>query len=426
MNEKYLHFIWKSKRLLSAELTTTTGESVRIKNFGDYNFDSGPDFFNGSILLGGLLLYGNIEMHVNSSDWMKHGHQFDLAYSNVILHVVYNHDMEIVVNGSVLPTLELKYLIDWKHFNESKQKLEFQSRIPCDQQLKDVPTKIVSDQLKRNTHDRLQRKANEIEHLSENLRWSIHELLFRFLLKTFGGKLNGLPFLELANQIPVYRFLRSSMQVREAILLGLAGFLDHDFDHQYEKELKSNWTFQKHRLQLSNVDSSSFKFKGARPASFPALRLVQFAAFSNHFDWSCDFWSLEPTEIVKIFMDALTKEPTSYWENHYHLGRPKQKPSSGKLAKEASLTIVINAVAPFLFWYGQKQGNIVLLNKAIELLELLPQEKNKVLERWKSLVSYPSNARFGQAVLELNNQWCAPKKCLKCLIGKELLNLSQS
>lgn len=425
MNEKYLHFIWKSKRLLTANLTTTTGEQIIIKDFGEYNFDSGPDFFNGSIQLEGLTLHGNIEMHVNSSDWMKHGHQFDSAYNNVVLHVVYNHDMEILVNGTILPTLELKYLIDWKHFNDSKRKLEFQNRIPCDQQLQDVSPKIISDQLKRNTHDRLQRKASEIDQLMEQSGLSIHELLFRFLLKTFGGKLNRFPFQELANQIPVYRFLRAPIQVRESILLGLAGFLEEDFDKKYEQELKSNWIFQKHLLQLSTLDSSSIKFKGARPSGFPALRLVQFATFSNHFDWSYDFWSQSSDEIVRSFVHALTKDPNSYWTDHYHLGRTKQKPSSGRLSKEAALNIVINAVAPFLFWYGKKYEDISLLNKAVELLELLPQEKNKIVERWQRLISYPDNARFGQAVLELNNQWCAPKKCLNCLIGKELLNLTQ-
>ena len=36
-----------------------------------------------------------VEMHVNSSDWDLHQHSSDLAYQNVILHVVWNHDKEI-------------------------------------------------------------------------------------------------------------------------------------------------------------------------------------------------------------------------------------------------------------------------------------------------------------------------------------------
>src|SRR6218665_3427819 len=421
MNEKYLHFIWKSKRLLTTELTTTTGEKITIKNFGDYNFDSGPDFFNGAVQLENLLHHGNIEMHVNSSDWMKHGHQFDSAYNNVILHVVYNHDLEILVNDTILPTLELKYLIDWKHFNESREKLVFQNQIPCNKQLNEVSLNTITAQLKQNTHDRLQRKANEINQLFENSGSDIHALLFRVLLRTFGGKLNGFPFLELAHQVPVYHFLRSQVEVRESIVLGLAGFLNSDLEHHYEQALKNHWNFQKHRLQLHNLASATIKFKGTRPSSFPALRLVQFAHFSASFDWSTDFWIEEPKEIVSLFMKALLVNPPSYWNEHFHIGKRKQRPLSGALTKAAAENIVINAVAPFLFWYGQKHGNIVLLNKAVELLELLPQEKNRILERWQKMIQFPDNARFGQAVLELNNQWCIPKKCLKCLIGKEVL-----
>lgn len=324
MNEKYLHFIWKSKRLLTTDLNATTGEKLSVRNFGEYNFDSGPDFFNGAVMIDDILHHGNIEMHVNSSDWIKHGHQFDPAYNNVILHVVYNHDMEILVNDQPLPTLELKYLIDWKHFNESPGKLQFQNTIPCDKQLAEVSFETISSQLKKNTHDRLQRKASEIDFLFETMELSIHELLFHVLLRAFGGKLNALPFLQLANRIPV----------------------------------------------------------------------------------------------------SLTVKNNDYWTTHYHLGKKKSKPGSGSLSKGMAENIVINAVVPFLFWYGQKHGNITLLNKAVELLELIPQEKNNIVERWQKLVSYPNNARFGQAVIELNNQWCTPKKCLKCLIGKELMALS--
>jgi len=424
MNEKYLHFIWKSKRLLTTDLHTASGEKLNIKNFGEYNFDSGPDFFNGAVLIEDILHHGNIEMHVNSSDWIKHGHQNDPAYNNVILHVVYNHDTEILVNDHPLPTLELKYLIDWKHFNNSPRKLEFQNTIPCDKQLSEVAVETISSQLKKNTHDRLQRKASEIDFLFETMQLSIHELLFHVVLRSFGGKLNGLPFLELANRIPVYHFLRSGVQIREAILLGASGFLDDLFTDDYELLLKSDWVFQKHKLTLSNLDPASLKFKGVRPGSFPALRLVQFAHFSSRFDWSHNFWTDEPAEILDLFLRSLIVKTNNYWAEHYHLGKKKSKPDSGSLSQEMAENIVINAVVPFLFWYGQKYGNIALLNKAVELLELIPQEKNKIVERWQKLTAYPNNARFGQAIIELNNQWCTPKKCLKCLIGKEVMSLT--
>jgi hypothetical protein len=92
MKEKYLHFIWKNKRLPFHLMTTTAGKAIRVLNVGTYNTASGPDFFNGQIELDNVVYNGNIELHIKSSDWIAHKHQFDAAYDNVILHVVYEHD----------------------------------------------------------------------------------------------------------------------------------------------------------------------------------------------------------------------------------------------------------------------------------------------------------------------------------------------
>lgn len=130
MNEHYLHFLWKNKRLPLHRLRTIDGEKIEILHVGFYNPDSGPDFFNGQIRINEVKHSGNIEMHVKASDWNQHGHQHDPAYSNVILHVVYEHDQLIFIEGIPIPTVELKAFIDWKHydwFNQYYQKNRGQS-----------------------------------------------------------------------------------------------------------------------------------------------------------------------------------------------------------------------------------------------------------------------------------------------------------
>lgn len=95
MKEELLHYIWQSKTLLHKTLTTTDGKKIEVIKTGTHNNDSGPDFFNARIVLDGTIWAGNIEMHINSSDWIKHKHQNDKAYNNVILHVVFNNDLEL-------------------------------------------------------------------------------------------------------------------------------------------------------------------------------------------------------------------------------------------------------------------------------------------------------------------------------------------
>ena len=104
MKEEYLHAIWRMKRLPNNNLFLTDGRQLNIRNTGWHNHDSGPDFFNGSIEIDGIIWNGNIEIHVKASDWLRHGHTGDEHYANVILHVVWEEDTDL---GLPFPTLKL-------------------------------------------------------------------------------------------------------------------------------------------------------------------------------------------------------------------------------------------------------------------------------------------------------------------------------
>ncbi|MFC2104831.1 DUF2851 family protein [Bacteroidota bacterium] len=96
MKEEFLHYIWKYKLYKNANLISANQERIEILNQGIHNFDSGPDFFNAKVKINDTIWAGNVEIHINSSDWYKHNHHKDKAYDNVILQVVYNHDRDII------------------------------------------------------------------------------------------------------------------------------------------------------------------------------------------------------------------------------------------------------------------------------------------------------------------------------------------
>ncbi|MBU2019768.1 MAG: DUF2851 family protein, partial [Bacteroidetes bacterium] len=113
MNESYLHFLWEMRYLPSTVLELTDKTEFRILKFGTYNKnESGPDFLEASLEINSVILHGNIEFHLKSSDWYLHNHHLDPAYNNVILHVVWQHDSEVVQNGFHLPTLLLSEFIN--------------------------------------------------------------------------------------------------------------------------------------------------------------------------------------------------------------------------------------------------------------------------------------------------------------------------
>ena len=91
--EAVLHYLWRYKLLKSSSFKCVENKDVEILNWGEYNANSnGPDFKFSSIKYDGLIWFGNIEIHKNSSDWFKHKHHCDPQFENVILHVVRKHD----------------------------------------------------------------------------------------------------------------------------------------------------------------------------------------------------------------------------------------------------------------------------------------------------------------------------------------------
>lgn len=116
LNERLLHLIWKEQSFDTSGLKTVDGRSIRIEDIGRPNGAGGPDFQNARLMIDGESLHGDVEMHLHASGWRAHGHERDLDYNGVILHVVlFNDDARAedrLHNGKPLPRLELEpYLI---------------------------------------------------------------------------------------------------------------------------------------------------------------------------------------------------------------------------------------------------------------------------------------------------------------------------
>lgn len=419
MNENYLHFLWKNKRLPLTNLLTIDSKKIEILHVGIHNPDSGPDFFNGQILLDEIRHSGNIEMHVKSSDWNLHGHQFDKAYSNVILHVVYEHDQLIFIEGIPIPTVELKQLIDWEHFNWFTNYYKRTAPILCEPFLQEVPGVMVVNQLERALFQRMDRKMMELEQLYQSSKMSFKEILFHTISRAFGMKVNQLPFQELAVGIPFDKFLKATRRQKMAIAFGVGGFLNENKPVAYYEELKREWDFQRYRLKLTAQHTHSWKFKGCRPGGFPTQRLAQFASFVHEMNWDSDTWYLPANELLIQLQTQLMKPADDYWTTHFDFGKEKKAPSN--ISKATVNTIITNSVVPFLWWLSRRLSDDTYRSKAFEILTLLPAEKNEKTVSWKNVGIKPVNALESQGLIELTNEFCTKKKCLECVIGNAIL-----
>lgn len=130
MNEDFLHYIWQYGLYDLSDFKTTDGREIRVVFPGIPNNDAGPDFLDAKLQIGRVMWVGHVEIHVNSSDWVKHKHQLDKAYDPVILHVVYNADKK-VKNSLGLSLTEVELKINPGFYSYYEEMLSDLQPIPC-------------------------------------------------------------------------------------------------------------------------------------------------------------------------------------------------------------------------------------------------------------------------------------------------------
>ena len=168
-----MQYIWKHALFDRSALKTTEEKPIEIVHSGLHNSDAGPDFFNAKLRIGDTLWAGNVEVHIKSSDWLKHKHQNDGAYKNVILHVIWENDKEIELPGGFsLPSLELKNFVVPDVYRKYEDLKTSSKHIPCENEISKVTPLTLNSWLDRLVAERLERKTNLI---SSNLQKSIND-----------------------------------------------------------------------------------------------------------------------------------------------------------------------------------------------------------------------------------------------------------
>ncbi|MEQ9467473.1 MAG: DUF2851 family protein [Ekhidna sp.] len=420
MDEQFLHYIWKYQKFVKAPVQTTGGHDISIFSTGSHNHDSGPDFEEARIKIGDIEWAGQVEVHINSSDWIRHNHQTDAAYDNVILHVVWNHDKEITVNSQPLPTLELKNNVDLELLNKYKRHIHAVDEIPCSSQLPGIHSLTISGMLDRTMIDRLASKAERILQILSKTNNDWEEATYRTLAPNFGFSTNKEAFVRLTELLPFSRLKKAlqSAKSTEALLFGQAGFLDEVQD-DYQKSLKEEFSYLRQKFQLVDpMVKPQWKFGKLRPANFPSVRIAQLASLLHRHPKL--FSLLIETKDLKVLKKELLVEVSDYWQTHYDFGKARKTPSAS-MGISSFENLLINSVAPLLAAYSKYTDNQDFMNRGVELLESLASEKNRITKKWGSVGIKPKSAFDSQALIELFSNYCKRRRCLQCNIGVEIL-----
>ncbi|HKJ49221.1 MAG TPA: DUF2851 family protein [Christiangramia sp.] len=423
MKEDFLYHIWKFQKFNSEGLRTSENDQIKIVNPGFQNELAGPDFFNAKVQIGEQLWAGNVEMHIKSSDWYFHQHETDPNYDNVILHVVWDHDVDIFrKNGSKVPTLILKDRVENSMLQAYKNLItKDYFKINCENDFKEFSDFQVEHWLERLYFERLEEKSKLIFRLLDETGNNWEAVLFAIIFKSFGLNVNSDSFLGIARSID-FRIIQKIGDRRltmEALLLGQAGLLKNE--DKYSLELMQEYEFLRNKYSLYNKYLESPQYFRLRPDNFPNIRLAQLAAL--YAKNKSIFYALIEANTVQDLKNIFDLEISEYWKTHYNSGK-EHKSRNKKLSSNFIDLLLINCVVPLKYCYSKFIGH-ENDQHIQELISSIKLEKNSIIQIFNELrPKTAKNAMDSQALLQLKNEYCNLNKCLQCELGASLLRKS--
>jgi hypothetical protein len=402
---------------------TTDGQEITILRRGRLNTDSGPDFSHARIRIGDAEWVGNVEIHIHADEWFTHRHHTDKAYNNTILHVVLHDNKEVTrQDGTIVPAIEISNRI---HAGIDEQYTLLKSSlntIPCATFLPCIDQFTIHQVLDRVSIERLERKTGQVKEWLQKVNNDWHSVFYFAIARSFGFGTNSEAFEQLGLNLPLQVLAkhRDNASQIEALMFGTAGFLDTEPLDDYQMGLRDEWEFYRIKYRLNGLQGNTFKFMRMRPGNFPTLRIAQLAALvskSHHLLSKV----IEENDTVKI-IGYFKSEASEYWKNHYQFGKTCKEHHT-EMSTSAIQNLIINAVVPVLFVYGQVCGDESISNKAINLLHQLPAENNHIIAGWSQYGIHARTAFDSQALIELRKNHCDEKKCLACKIGHKVMSL---
>ena len=417
MNENLLQYLWKYKIFSKIDFKDSDGNPLEILDFGKFNKNSGPDFSLAKIKTKNIVLAGNVEIHVKSSDWYFHHHDTQKDYQSVILHVVYSNDVDVSeLKNAGIPTLELKDYIDDKILSKYQSLENHFDFIPCESifEPKKIPFLFSEETLLK----KLDEKSIEIEHLLNQSKNNYEAVLFQKIAYSFGLKVNAEIYQNIAENIEfkiIQKISQNQFQL-ESLLFGKGNLLEKETETN--QKWKREFDFLKNKFKISE-QTFPVKFLRLMPPSFPTIRFSQLAMLyhlqPNLFSKILKAKNIQ--ELKSLFENVKTSD---FWENHYTFEKASEEKIEKKLSDDFIEILLINAVLPTIYTYF-KNINPEKTDQVLEFYKNLSPEKNSIISSWKKLNVKFSSALETQAFLYHHKHLCSYKNCLNCNIGLKIL-----
>ena len=266
--------------------------------------------------------------------------------------------------------------------------------------------------------DRLRRKYDDIMRIFGECDQDWNQTFYTILLRVMGGDRNREAYASLASKVTCAMLSREkgSPTNLEALLLGGAGFLFAAGDKDdYTLRLEAEFRHLAAKYSIVPLKPAVWDTARLHTANFPTVRLAEIAALFAKKDFMLDgMLACRTADAIDHLFGVSASE---YWDTHYKPGAQAGL-SPKRIGRSKTALVAINLAAPLMFAYGRQTGAEELCDRALELLESVPAEKNGKLEGWYGRGCVAASGFESQALLQLTNEYCTPRLCADCPLGR--------
>ncbi len=428
LNETHLYEVWKNQQF-TERLKTVSGEDIDVLNAGTHNEDmAGPDFLNAKIRIGILTYVGDIEIDCEINDWKGHGHNIDVKYNKVILHLSFrnNHNQAFVYTnaGRKVPTITLSRFLP-ATFNSQfeppppRDVSNVKQLLRCHEANGLVTAVTRENFILKLGFQRFEKKCKKMYERLKELKYlrdnNIHEpiigydrredfdlmnyshadfqdkeiwqqLFYESIFEALGYSKNKNIMLELAHNADI-SFIKSLghddefLERVESALFHISGLLSENpqkneiDDEQYVSKLRSHWDHIKRIYNAKYFDEDQWHFFKLRPQNFPTVRLaggsrllksIIYDDFINELIKKIDEIR-NLNVLINVLRSLIIIKSEGFWRTHYVFN----KHSNGEIKYFVGVSradeMIINVVLPFFSVYFDVFGEQNLSKKLLKI-----------------------------------------------------------
>lgn len=263
---------------------------------------------------------------------------------------------------------------------------------------------------------RIVRKSQRVLEIWEECQRDWNQTLHVMTAYAMGAPRNSRPFEELARRVPYVACLkeRSSLLRVEALLLGTSGLLRGEYYDDYVVRLQREYNYLEGKYHLAAMSGGEWCRMGNFPAGNPVMRIVQMAALVAKEEFSMDaLMGVGSLADVERMFNITTSD---YWQKRFKMDG-KSVGIAGHIGRDKVYMLAINLVVPMQFAYATVMGREELKIRALDMLEMIPSERNRLVNRWTGVGVPIRSAYDSQALIELSHL-CDEGRCEECPLGR--------